>query len=82
MLYVNSQVSRFIEGGLGHGSNICYRCVLILLHAKDVYLPLQSSCMYNVQFRRRPLTAVEFIASLSKIDLIYKEEEEAYKVET
>jgi len=41
-----------------------------------------TSCMYNVQFCRRPLTAAEFIAPLSKIDPIYKEEEEVYKVET
>ena len=32
------------------------------------------------QLRRRPLMAAEFIPYLSKIDPIYKEEEEAYKV--
>ncbi len=32
------------------------------------------------QLRRRPLTAAEFIPFLSKIDPIYKEEEESYKV--
>ena len=43
---------------------------------------IYNFCMYNVQFRRRPLTAAEFIAPLFKIDPIYKEEEEAYKIET
>ena len=33
-----------------------------------------------MQLRRRPLTAAEFVAPLSKIDPIYKEEEEAYTV--
>ena len=33
-----------------------------------------------LQFRRRPLTAAEFIPPLSKIDPIYKEEEDTYKV--
>ena len=32
------------------------------------------------QLRRRPLTAAEFIPFMSKIDPIYREEEEAYKV--
>ena len=32
------------------------------------------------QLRRRPITAAEFIPFLSKIDPIYKEEEESYKV--
>ena len=40
-----------------------------------------SDCGYSLQLHRRPLTAAEFIAPLSKIDPIYKEEEEAYKVE-
>ncbi len=32
------------------------------------------------QLRRKPLTAAEFVGPLSKIDPIYKEEEEAFKV--
>ena len=32
------------------------------------------------QLRRRTLTAAEFIPFMSKIDPIYREEEEAYKV--
>ena len=39
------------------------------------------SVVFSLQLHRRPLTAAEFIAPLSKIDPIYKEEEEAYKVE-
>ena len=31
---------------------------------------------HNSQFRRRPLTAAEFVPPLSKIDPIYKEEED------
>lgn len=33
-----------------------------------------------MQLRKRPLTAAEFVFALSKIDPIYKEEEEAFKV--
>ena len=33
------------------------------------------------QLRRRPITTAEFIPFLSKIDPIYKEEEESYKVQ-
>jgi hypothetical protein len=32
------------------------------------------------QLSKRPLTAVEFIAPLARIDPIYKEEEESFKV--
>ena len=35
---------------------------------------------HNSQFRRRPLTAAEFVPPLSKIDPIYKEEEDTYRV--
>ena len=41
------------------------------------------NCVTNlssIQLRKRPLTAGEFVAPLSKIDPIFKEEEEAYKV--
>ena len=33
-----------------------------------------------VQLSKKPLTAVEFVAPLAKIEPIYKEEEEAFKV--
>ena len=33
-----------------------------------------------IQLNKKPLTAVEFVAPLAKIEPIYKEEEEAFKV--
>ena len=36
------------------------------------------SCTF--QLSKRPLLAVEFVAPLARIDPIYKEEEEAFKV--
>ena len=46
---------------------------------------MQLCCLLiNVfmQLRRKPLTASEFLAPLSKIDPIYAEEEEQFKVYT
>ena len=51
-------------GGGGRGQE-CVNCVTNLS---------------SIQLRKRPLTAGEFVAPLSKIDPIFKEEEEAYKV--
>ncbi len=52
-----------------------YDVVILSLGSTDIDIvpPL-------TQLRKRPLSAVEFVAPLSKIDPIYKEEEEAYKV--
>ena len=44
------------------------------------YNQLTSQLIPHTQLRRRPLTAAEFIPALSKMDPIYQEEEEAYKV--
>ena len=41
---------------------------------------LYTNHVHFLQLRKRALTAGEFVAPLSKIDPIYKEEEEAYKV--
>ena len=35
---------------------------------------------FVVQLTKKPLAALEFVAPLAKIDPIYKEEEEAFKV--
>lgn len=44
-------------------------CTRVSLHIRDL-----------LQQRRKPLTAAEFVTPLSKIDPIYKEEEEEFKV--
>lgn len=36
--------------------------------------------LFAPQLAKKPLTAMEFIGPLAKIDPIYKEEEEAFKV--
>ena len=36
--------------------------------------------LFALQLSKRPLTSVEFVAPLARIDPIYKEEEEAFKV--
>ena len=39
-----------------------------------------TSISSTFQLSKRPLLAVEFVAPLARIDPIYKEEEEAFKV--
>ena len=36
--------------------------------------------LFVLQLSKKPLAAVEFVAPLARIDPIYKEEEEAFKV--
>ena len=38
--------------------------------------------LFTLQLSKKPLSAVEFVAPLARIDPIYKEEEEAFKVRT
>lgn len=38
--------------------------------------------LFALQLSKKPLSAVEFVAPLARIDPIYKEEEEAFKVRT
>ena len=37
-------------------------------------------CVLPIQLHRKPLTVAEFISPLSKINPIYQEEEQAYRV--
>lgn len=68
-----------MEGSLGtrladHSMQFIYNAVASLLY-------LSHGSVF-IQLRRKPLAASEFIAPLSKIEPIYAEEEEEFKVST
>ena len=55
--------------------------VLIAFQNQGCWLSSYFSLFFFlIQLNKKPLTAVEFVAPLAKIEPIYKEEEEAFKV--
>ena len=57
------------------------QCIIICKYIFLSCIFMRLLIIFSLQLSKKPLVASEFIAMLSKLDPIYKEEEEAFKVE-